>query len=90
MDILFQEINKMIKYTVEAIEGTIAVLLPRDNENDKVVVPSDQLPPGIKDGDIIEAAISAEGIVTEYKPLTMESKEAINRNQALLDRLRNK
>jgi hypothetical protein len=80
----------MKKYIVEAAEGKKAVLLPRNDESERVIVPADQLPVEIKDGDIIEAEISDEGEVMEYNLLTGETKEAFERNQALLDRIRKK
>jgi hypothetical protein len=80
----------MKKYIVEAVEGKLAVLLPRNDESERVVVRADRLPAEIKDGDIIEAEVSNEGEVTEYNLLTGETKEAFDRNQAMLDRIRKK
>ncbi|MCA1040944.1 DUF3006 domain-containing protein [Bacillus infantis] len=77
----------MKAYIVEAIEGEITILLPRNDENERVIVQAGQLPAGIKDGDIIEAEISDESRVVEYKLLTEETKEVVERNQGLLDKI---
>lgn len=78
------------KYTVDAIEGENVILLPSKNECDRVVVSIKQFSLYLSDGDMIEANINNEGKVIEYKLLTDETKDACEKNQALLNKILNK
>ncbi|MBT2687445.1 hypothetical protein J7I93_04530 [Bacillus sp. ISL-47] len=80
----------MERYTVDAIEGEKVVLLPSKNECDRIVVSMKQFSSNLSDGDIIEATISSEGKVMEYKLLSDETQNAFKKNQALLQKILNK
>lgn len=46
--------------TIDRIEGTIAVLIPQDNETMKFNLPVSLLPPGSREGDILTLAIERD------------------------------
>ena len=58
-----------MKVTLDRIEGTVAVLISRDDESVRVNVPVSLLPPGCQEGDIltirIERDLQATGAAQE-------------------------
>jgi hypothetical protein len=73
------------KLTLDRIEGDIAVLLLREKEKKcetvKIDMPLFLLPPGTKEGDILDIAITID---------IQETEDARERVLALLDKLKNK
>lgn len=69
------------KVTLDRIEGSTAVLLLRDNESIKIDFPLFLLPPGSKDGDILNLSIDRD---------VQETEAAKERVSALLEKLKNK
>lgn len=69
-----------MKATVDRFEGEIAVLLVRPEETQQILFPRELLP-GVKEGDIIEIAITREA---------RETDEARARVSSLIDKLREK
>ncbi|HWR25631.1 MAG TPA: DUF3006 domain-containing protein [Methanosarcina sp.] len=73
------------KLTLDRIENDIAVLLVREKEKKcetvKIDMPLFLLPPGTKEGDILEIAITID---------TKETEDAKERVSALLEKLKNK
>lgn len=67
--------------TLDRIEGNIAVLLLRDEESIKIDIPLFLLPPGSKEGDILNISIARDPLETEA------AKERVS---SLLDKLKNK
>jgi hypothetical protein len=54
-----------MKATVDRIEGTVAVLISREDESVRVNVPVSLLPPGCREGDILTIRIERDGAATE-------------------------
>ncbi len=71
----------MFKVTLDRIEGKNAVLLVREEESEKLIVPLSLLPSGIGEGDIVEIEIRQDVLGTE---------QARERVVSLLDRLKKK
>jgi len=69
------------KVTLDRIEGSIAVLLLRDEESIKIDIPLFLLPPESREGDILDISIVRD---------TQETEAAKERVSALLDKLKNK
>lgn len=69
------------KVTLDRIEGSTAVLLLRDNESIKIDFPLFLLPPGSKEGDILNLSIDRD---------VQETEAAKERVSALLEKLKNK
>lgn len=69
------------KLTLDKIEGSTAVLLLRDDESIKIDFPLFLLPPGSKEGDILNLSIEID---------VQETKAAKERVSALLEKLKNK
>lgn len=73
------------KLTLDRIENDIAVLLVREKEKKcetvKIDMPLFLLPPGTKEGDILDIAITID---------TQETEDAKERVSALLEKLKNK
>jgi len=69
------------KVTLDRIEGSIAVLLLRDEESIKIDIPFLLLPPESREGDILDISIVRD---------TQETEAAKERVSALLDKLKNK
>jgi hypothetical protein len=69
------------KVTLDRIEGSIAVLLVRDEETIKINIPIFLLPAGSKEGDILDVAITRNIKETEY------AKERVS---CLLEKLKKK
>ncbi|KKH93615.1 hypothetical protein EO95_11095 [Methanosarcina sp. 1.H.T.1A.1] len=69
------------KVTLDRIEGSTAVLLLRDNESIKIDFPLFLLPPGSKEGDILNLSIEKD---------VQETEAAKERVSALLEKLKNK
>jgi len=72
---------KSFKVMLDRIEGSIAVLLLRDEESIKINIPLLLLPPESKEGDILKLSIDRDVQETEA------TKERVS---ALLDKLKNK
>jgi hypothetical protein len=70
-----------LKFTLDRMEGSIAVLLLRDEESVKIDIPLFLLPPESKEGDILNISIARDDQETEA------AKEKVS---ALLDKLKNK
>ena len=69
------------KVTLDRIEGSIAVLLLRDEESIKIDIPFLLLPPESREGDILDISIVRD---------TQETEASKERVSALLDKLKNK
>ena len=54
-----------MKMTIDRIEGTIAVLISREDEPVRVNVPVSLLPPGSREGDILTIRIDRDRKATE-------------------------
>jgi hypothetical protein len=54
-----------MKATIDRIEGTIAVLISREDESVRVNVPFSLLPPGCREGDILTIRIERDRAATE-------------------------
>ena len=67
-----------MKATIDRIEGGIAVLIPRDDENLRIQLPVSALPPDCREGDIVTITIGIDSEAT---------REAKDRTAALIDRL---
>ncbi len=67
--------------TLDRIEGSIAVLLLRDEESIKIDIPLFLLPPGSKEGDILNISIARD---------PQETEAAKERVSSLLDKLKYK
>jgi hypothetical protein len=54
-----------MKATIDRIEGTVAVLIPREDESVRVNIPVSLLPPGYREGDILTIRIERDRAATE-------------------------
>jgi len=54
-----------MKVTLDRIEGTVAVLISREDESVRVNVPVSLLPPGCREGDILTIRIERVRVATE-------------------------
>jgi hypothetical protein len=54
-----------MKATIDRIEGTIAILISRDDESLRFNVPVPLLPPGCREGDILTIGIERDSTATE-------------------------
>jgi hypothetical protein len=54
-----------MKATLDRIEGTVAVLIPREDESVRVNIPVSLLPPGYREGDILTIRIERDRAATE-------------------------
>jgi hypothetical protein len=54
-----------MKATLDRIEGTVAVLIPREDESIRVNIPVSLLPPGCREGDILTIRIERDRASTE-------------------------
>ena len=54
-----------MKVTIDRIEGTVAVLISREDESVRVNVPVSLLPPGCREGDILTIRIERDIQATE-------------------------
>ncbi len=70
-----------MKVTFDRAEGEVAVLLVRDEEILRIIVPLSLLPGGSREGDILDISIARDETATE---------EARKRVQDLIDRLKKK
>lgn len=68
-------------YTVESIESATVKLLYRQDEMIVELIPLEQFPDGIKEGDIVEVKDTAEGLSITY--LEEETKAIRERVRAL-------
>ena len=70
-----------MKATIDRIEGTIAVLIPQEDEAVRITVPLFLLPPDCQEGDILVIRIKRD------TPGTKEAKERLSQR---IERLKNK
>lgn len=49
-----------MKFTVDRIEGDKVVLLLRNDERQQLVIPTEELPPGIHEGAILQATFTVD------------------------------
>ena len=54
-----------MKVTIDRIEGTVAVLISREDESVQVDIPVSLLPPGCREGDILTIRIEQDRAATE-------------------------
>jgi len=54
-----------MKATIDRIEGTVAVVLSREDESVRVNIPVSLLPPGSREGDILTIRIERDRAATE-------------------------
>lgn len=76
---------KQHKYTVDRIEGNIAVLLLRQDETVSYDIPLEQLPNGVAEGDILSACIEGEKVVS----VTLLKNEKADQQQKIRNKLQN-
>ncbi|WP_121615195.1 DUF3006 domain-containing protein [Virgibacillus halodenitrificans] len=79
----------MRKYTVDRFEGSIAVLLLRDDETTQLDVPKKDLPENVQQGDILEVDMN-EGSVKTARILQGETANARDKAEALLKKILDK
>lgn len=53
-----------MKVTIDRIEGTLAVLIPHENESLRFNVPVLLLPPGCEEGDILTLGLERDSAAT--------------------------
>jgi Protein of unknown function (DUF3006) len=70
-----------IKVTLDRIEGSIAVLLVRDEENIKINFPLSLLPEGSREGDILNISIAKN---------IKDTEDANERVTSLIEKLKKK
>ena len=80
----------MAKYTIDRFEGEQAVLLFKDDETIQHSVSKQQLPDGVKEGDILNLTIKPDGQVVMAEVLKEETEEAKRTAQTLLEKLKRK
>ncbi|SFP72904.1 DUF3006 domain-containing protein [Salibacterium halotolerans] len=80
----------MKKYTVDRLEGELAILLPAGDESIKKEILTKQLPAGLKEGDVIEVECNGDGIVREAVVNYQETKYRKQKAQSTLQKLKNK
>ena len=68
-----------MKVTLDRIEGTVAVLISREDESVRVNVPVSLLPPGCQEGDILTIRIERD---------LQETGAAQERVSGLIDKLK--
>ncbi|ELK47222.1 DUF3006 domain-containing protein [Halobacillus sp. BAB-2008] len=78
------------KYTVDQFEGDYAVLLFRPDESIVVNVKKQELPPTVKEGDILHVSFNSQNAVTSAVILEDETKSARKTAEDLIKKLRNK
>jgi len=54
-----------MKATIDRIEGTVAVVISREDESVRVNIPVSLLPPGSREGDILTIRIERDRAATE-------------------------
>jgi hypothetical protein len=54
-----------MKVTIDRIEGTVAVLISREDESVRVNIPVSLLPPGCREGDILTILIERDRAATK-------------------------
>ena len=69
-----------MKVTIDRIEGTVAVLISREDESVRVNIPVSLLPPGCREGDILTILIERDRAAT---------KAAQERVSGLIEKLKN-
>ena len=70
-----------IKATIDRIEGHLAVLLIREDESIRLEIPVSLMPPGSKEGDIVDIQIERDESTTE------ETRERVS---SLIEKLKSK
>ena len=70
-----------MKATIDRVEGTMAVLILRDDEAVRLNIPVSFLPPGCREGDILTIGIERD---------TTGTKEAKERLSGRIERLKNR
>ncbi len=70
-----------MKMTIDRLEGTIAVLISREDESVQMNLPVTLLPPGCQEGDILTIRIERDRAATEA---------AKSRVSDLIEKLKNK
>ena len=76
-------------YTVDSITENKARLLLREDESKSIVVAIDQLPPGVKEGDILDMTLDGQNVIAATI-LRDETAAAKKRVESLLEKLKNK
>jgi acetamidase/formamidase len=70
-----------MKATVDRIEGTVAVLVTRDGNTERITVPVSLLPEGCREGDVVTIGIEQDAETTAAAQSTVRN---------LIDRLKKK
>lgn len=73
-------------YTIDSITENQAKLLLREDESQSIVVVLDQLPPGVREGDILDLAFDGQNIIAATV-LKDETAAARKRVESLLEKL---
>ncbi|HBX23659.1 MAG TPA: DUF3006 domain-containing protein [Desulfotomaculum sp.] len=79
----------MTQYTIDSITDNKARILLRADESKSLVIDLVELPPNIKEGDIIELTIDGQRVL-DAKVLTDATTAAKKRVETLLEKLKNK
>ncbi|MFD2705211.1 DUF3006 domain-containing protein [Salibacterium lacus] len=78
------------QYTVDRLEGELAVLLPAGDENIQRKVPTKQLPEDLKEGDVVEVECNENGTLREITINHQETENRKQKAQSIFQKLKNK
>lgn len=76
-------------YTIDSITEAKARLLLREDESKSVVVALEQLPPGVREGDILDLTLDGQTVIAATI-LKVETAAVKKRVESLLEKLKNK
>jgi hypothetical protein len=80
----------MKTYTIDRFEKNLAVLLLRGNEREELLLDRHLLPPGTKEGDLLEISFRPDGSVQDVKLLQEQTKDIKEKAKKLLEKLQQK
>lgn len=81
---------KSDKYTIDRLEGHLAVLLLREDETIEKVIPKEQLGSAFGEGDILEISFDEDGNVKRVDYLMDETESVRAKARSLLNKLKDK
>lgn len=76
-------------YTIDSITEAKARLLLREDESKSIVVALEQLPPGVREGDILDLTLDGQTVIAATI-LKVETAAVKKRVESLLEKLKNK
>ncbi|WP_022794982.1 DUF3006 domain-containing protein [Marinococcus halotolerans] len=80
----------MEKYTVDRLEGTLAILLLAGDESVQREIDREQMPNGLKEGDVVEIEWNSNGSIHSVMLKTEETEIKKEKARSLLHKLKNK